>query len=530
MVLFFLFIFNVLVATYIPKVDCVNVDDIRGLFPIIDSSIARRIMQLMRGELQLERSGSSLVNVLPSAFESRTCGPASDPASMNVDLCVIIQTTCHITDGELEAARNIIVQTAERFGTDVSLSIVGYSDKPKVLVEFQENGGILLERMRKMRLRRRIQRCRDCEAATGDALRTCREILIHQGRDNRYFPDAIMIFTDGVSMKSKFTMNEDRAETIVEALLNKREGIITIVSTFNNSAGRHSGFDEWHALNSPSNMDGVTQLDPFPATDPNAHVYTRSLVFNDEPSFSLDETLTAMHVRSFKKQIYTAIPGCSDPCNQFADIVIIIDRSESIAVSDLQIVLDFFIFLLGESLIEPDTGLQFAIYSYNGEIYKHSTVGQYTTKEELIRVVKSIPLETAKYTDTGIAINQAMTDLLVNGREESRKTIIIATDGRAWRPRAKRADSTLAIRAAKIAAAREVEIYIIGLPSRYGHMDGMTEWSQLASEPIECTIVNMQRPNATFDDLYLAGIMLTNELCKKGADSSVCTFQNNDFD
>ncbi|CAH1779218.1 unnamed protein product [Owenia fusiformis] len=493
----------------------VDIETLNNSIPI-DEEYAQILMMLLRGdEVRTDRGRLPPPEIpsLPVGFNIPKCGALRDPGAINLDLCFIIQLSCHISLTEIEQAKSIMYQTAERLGSFVSIAVVAYSDDAEEIIEFQENGGDFLDAVEK--IKRKPDNCRHCNANTDIALNLCGDILRNKGRPDNIYPNAIMIFTDGVTMKSKFTMDRDRRRTIKAADMNALDGATTIVGMFNNTDGHFTGEKEWNAINSPSTRDGVAKLMPFPVSDTSG-------------AFQLDDGLYidvfADHAaRPAPSDLYMALPGCAKPCIQFSDVVIIIDRSLSIPVNDLALVIKFFKSFIENSDINYESGLQVAVISYNSKVMIHADFGKNFSKAELLQKMDDIPVRTAKYTDTASAFIYARHIIKRGAREGSRRNIILATDGRSRGPGDSGPDSTLTIKLANIIKADNTTIYALGLPNK-NLIDGLEEWNSIASEPLGCTVINMQQEGFGFKDLFLVGVMLTNELCKDDISQSPCGF------
>ncbi|CAH1779215.1 unnamed protein product [Owenia fusiformis] len=526
----------------------IGIDLLKIYFPALTQKIeengkdierhASNLMDRVRGEINemmMERSGEPLPP-LPggfNSFQNERCGPiGDDPRTLNGDLCVILQKTCHITEEEFEFARQTLAESFEMFGSDMSVTLITYKDDIQVDIPFQPISGSVLLAIEELEYQKQGRanrfRCEHCQALTYKALEKCREILETEGRDDRYFPNLVISFTDGVTFKNKFNWESERRKTLQEAQALQDMQAVSVVVMFNNTAGSYTGDDEWNALHIPSTVPGVKAVGPIDITDPSAAFGLPDVlrpVLGDD--VQQDEVFLPGSQSGFLGQsLFQAFPACPDPCTQFADVALIIDRSDSIPTPDIERVLRFFTFFINESTVDFASGLQFAIFTYNGEVYQHAFLGKHRDKQTLLNIMDAIPRTNAKYTETGKALNLAYRHLLMFNRRGARKTILIASDGRTWPVGFKFTNSRSTIAAASIAKRNNITIYMLGMPNLRGANTGMNEWTRVASEPIGCTIVNMQIPGFNYTHLYLAGVALTNELCKKDDSASKCVFKH----
>ncbi|CAH1779219.1 unnamed protein product [Owenia fusiformis] len=425
--------------------------------------------------------------------------------SLNVDICLALQTSCHLKADQLEKARAIMVEITERLGEDAHIAAITYADRAYMDMNLtvSTDDKRLARKIRLIDLE--FKRCWHCKAQTHKALETCRHELIYRGRDDQFFPNVIVIFTDGFSFNNKFDYDTPKRKTKRESDVNKAEGIITIVGTFGDLDAGYNATIEWLEIHAPSALNGMRQTSPFG-------------VMHD---------VAASSSRDIVHDILSQVPICSSPCNQFADIMLVLDRSDSIPVEDLDKTLNFFRDFIEQSVVNENGGLQFGILTYNSETFMHAQLREYKTKERLMAVIDRIPRNTSMYTETDDAIIASTVQLIRRPRLGARRIIIIATDGRSWAKGDKFPRSKATIDASKFAKSRGIDIFVVGLPNYMEQNSGFdSEWRFVGSHPIGCTVINMQRPTVTYDDLYVAGILLTNELCKPSLEKTGCIFKH----
>ncbi|CAH1772970.1 unnamed protein product [Owenia fusiformis] len=415
------------------------------------------------------------------------------------DYCFIVQTSCRETEERraevLKSVKDDILTILDK-AANPSFSLVTYSKDAKVILPWSSE----VEKIKEVWGETKNEECTDCQALTYKALDACRKLF--KNKDKNGFSDHIIIFTDGITRGDFYTdINEVKTKTMNAALEIQREGSINIqvvrIPPTKSNIIDASGVDEWSIL---PRIAHVGQHDYHPELIPCSNL-----------GVNKDQTIN-IHL----------LYGTGQPCCAAADVVFILDKSNSIKTKDIVLLLDFFKNYLNvqKTILEPamlnrTEGLQIALLTYGGKVTIHSKLGQHG-KTDLIKIVKKISTRTTKFTSTHIALEKALEQLKTSKRE-CKKTVVIATDGRTWKPKQRAVDSGEdTIKAAKKLKDYGAELRIVGLPNNNNIIDGYErEWKHMASEPIGCTIVDMQRPseNGSFEDLDLVNLYLTEQIC-----------------
>ncbi|CAH1772972.1 unnamed protein product [Owenia fusiformis] len=446
-----------------------------------------------------QRKGFEL-NLGPEYWDNK-CQVVSHKETLG-DFCFIIQTSCRENEDHrskiLKSVKDDIFEILHSTQSP-TFSLVTYSKDATVILPCSTEVGNIEDVWRES-----VESvCDDHTAVTYKAIEACHELFknkVHNG-----VPDNTIIFTDGISKEDGFTIRNARDKTILAALKMKKENTMSIqvvkILPINNAVAI-TGDEEWNIL--PHHV--VTQFN-VPSV-PFLHL-----------GINNDQTIKIGLLEIYRTD--KTIPPC---CT--ADVVFILDRSNSILPKNVDHLLEFLDDFLDaqDKIVEPNMidkseGLQIALLTYGGGVTIHSKLGQHG-KDDLIKIVNEIPRTTTKYTSTHIALKMALKQFKTSNRKQYdhvRKIVVLATDGRTWKVKKKRVDSGAStIKAALKLKKYGAEVYIIGLPNHNDKNDGYErEWKHMASRPINCTIVDMQRPSegGVFEDLKWVGIHLTEEIC-----------------
>ncbi|CAH1800552.1 unnamed protein product [Owenia fusiformis] len=439
---------------------------------------------------------------LPTDFFDERCKTTTEKVGNQADICFIVQTSCRETkkvqSDILESVYTDIKDILKNLHNETRFAVVPYSGKIKKNPQW-------LKRTKQVKeLIKPGKNCDDCRAVTYEALDACRKFLKESNSANDVIPDNIVIFTDGISVDQKYNMPTARRKTNQASVDIKKEGTINMQVVRMHPISKSvdlNGNEEWNAMKVRYGRDKIT---------------IRELGLRNKQT--VDIAVTA----STKEDTEV------DPCCT-ADVVFILDRSNSIRKPDVDRLLEFFADFIDaqQKILQPKKkdrheGLQIALLTYGPTVEVHSSLGQHG-KAGLIDVAKKIPRTTNKYTSTHLALEAAGHQL--NGKRARkephvRKIVVIATDGRTWKVNERNVDSGEdTIAAARKLKKDKVEIYVVGLPNHDENNDGYErEWKHMASKSINCTIVNMQKldengKRESFDQLKYVGIHLTEEIC-----------------
>ncbi|CAH1798447.1 unnamed protein product [Owenia fusiformis] len=481
--------------------EAVGINSLKAVYDVLDPALWYKLqrgeVKLGEGEMQA-RAGFEFN--LTDAFWADKCVPKSRLETYG-DYCFIVQTSCRESEARraevLKSAKNDILEIIKK--ADIStFSLVTYSKDAKVELSWSSDVG----QIGNILDNRQEGTCDDCKAETHKALDACNNLFKQKEKDEA--PDNIIIFTDGISIDNKYNMENSRKLTNDKAfdIKNQKQHPISSIQVIRihptESPVERTGVDEWKPISYTNTPD------TFPA---NTVVCPNLGVQKDQ---SVELVLGEISI-----PLEDQVPCCT------ADVVFIVDRSNSITKPDLSDLLEFLDdFLKASKILSPTAVdrinyLQIAILSYNRRVYTHAKLGQYG-KEGLIKAARKIPRKTATYTQTHIALAAAQKELQSSrARPNVRKIVVICTDGRTWKANRRVVDSGAdTIKAAQKLKDIGAEIYVAGLPNHKENNDGYErEWKKIGSEPINCTVVNMQIPGASFKDLIWVGIHLTEEIC-----------------
>ncbi|CAH1772287.1 unnamed protein product [Owenia fusiformis] len=436
-----------------------------------------------------------------------------------VDLCFIVQISCRCTCGEtlilLDGITSDINKIIGSVGNDSSYMVVTYSKDAKQIINWSSTASSLPRDL--------IvggETCDDCKARTQEALSKCKELLkVNNENNNReWVPDVIVTFTDGLSWSDKYDVGYKYRQDTIQAILNiRRDCNYTAVRPFKipDCEQNYVESDEWPLLEyTPSSMADFVKVE---VKNLHTNPYETNIpVIQAE----LDES-------------------CRICCN--ADIVLVIDRSNSITPENINIVLEFYSDFIAaqEHILDPhdpatlstDPGLRFAIISYNRRIFIHANLG-FHNQTQLIDIIAAIPRTTDKYTHTDEALIEAKRQFNQFGRPDLlvRKIALVGTDGRTWKyPSRSVYTGPATIDAANAIKDDGGEIYMLGLPNKSNRTDGYErEWIYLASEPINCTILDFNKGGGQYlkEHLEYAALHFTTQFCTQGP-GAVCLLPEN---
>ncbi|CAH1774882.1 unnamed protein product, partial [Owenia fusiformis] len=409
----------------------------------------------------------------------------------NTDLCFIVQISCPSNKRVLNKIIEDINRIISNVGNQSCYTIIIYSKTAKKFIDWTDAKKQLIKKFKPPR------KCDDCQAQLPTALDLCKKQLKEKNENSRdIVPDVIVTYTDGLSFISKFDKTY-QITTVIPKLLEVKQCPNTAGRAF--KVGDYSyASDEWTLLE----FDNTNILN---------YIHIKNLNINPH-------AVEIPAVEGITKEGDPII--CPHCCN--ADVVIIIDRSESILLPDIENVLKFFedfIMALKYKILPlapPGPGLRFAILTYNCPVYIHCHLGA-NNHTGLIKCVKGIPHATGKYTNTADALKEAHKQFSLYGRNsvEVREIVIIATDGRTWECNARTVSDppTATIAAAKDLKDAGKEIYVYGLPNHKGLVDGCKrEWIHVASDPKACHIIDFTEGTFSEEDLLLGGTHLVKEI------------------
>ncbi|CAH1781825.1 unnamed protein product [Owenia fusiformis] len=506
-------------ALIIPNTEGVDVDKIKALYSKLPKHLLEKLFSNKKedslADVVMGRSGFDIP--IPEGFFESQCLVSNPPPDDCADICFIIQTSCMENAGAVMVSIQRDINTImAKLSNQSRFTIVTYSDEARSIGGWVKYDGAVDTEMNETG-----STCDDCKAQTHKALQMCQDrfqVLEENDADvEKHFLKNIIIFTDGISFNRKGDMGAAKQSTINKALIIKATTQINmqVVKIITTQPGDDvTGDDEWGALD----MDAGSKFQDV--------LNVNGLgVYGDQ---DVDIGFLPCGVELIE-----------DPVCCTADVVFIIDQSNSIKKKDIHTLLEFFddFVKIQEKILEPGFidrtgGLQIALITYGGSVTVWAHLGDYG-KAGLINVISKIPRKTTKYTHTHEALDAALEELQTYGRTTLnyvRKIVVIATDGRTWMKGDKQAyNGNKTIDAAKRIKDYGGEIYLVGLPNYKGRSDGYErEWKYIATEPKDCTIVNMQKPgkDGPFTDLEYVGLHLTKEICYTGPNVT-CPWRDN---
>ncbi|CAH1779117.1 unnamed protein product [Owenia fusiformis] len=438
-------------------------------------------------------------NVIKLA-QKRSCTPydcSDEPEIAPINLCIAIQKSCTVNNNDVKWAYEHAKGLIKNIDNAGFISTVIYSDEGEVQHKLRREPDTKLKSLNKPFKKFKPPRnpeCEDCKANTKSAIQKCWDEF---NRTKNTLQDVMIIYTDGVSFDTRFNLAEERQITIEHAEGNRARNIQTFVIKYKNPNGPIKGDFEWRALNNPGALADLPHPEPM----------------------SLTKNFKAT---DFLKDVCGSIPDCTPKppsCGEI-DLVLIIDRSNSITVPNIKRTIKFLGSMV-KNLQVDSAHIRVGIISYNQIVYVHSDVNEALSKKDVLARIATIPTSNALATHTHEALAKAR-EMLNNSsrRGTAKQVIVVATDGQTWLLKdnvggyAAKHNSPITVEEARRAKEEGAELFTIGLPNRGGAIRGREEeWIPMSSDPYECHFIDMTEPDVTFDDLVFARFHILTQLC-----------------
>ncbi|CAH1781824.1 unnamed protein product [Owenia fusiformis] len=458
---------------------------------------------------QSGRSGDIDIDVDPQFFDE-FCKPKVEVLK-NGDVCFVVQTSCRNNKKDFQNVMKSITNDMADILTELDdqtmYSTVTYSGTTKIVAKWRQNlGKINTGKLKGGKL------CEDCRARTDLAIDQCKEMFDDKKIAGRDVPKTIVLFTDGVSFDSKYqNQNITRDLTNQKLIQIHNENKISLqVVRIKEDPGATIEVDyEWPQMNHISgemkdtvNIDDLGEKD-----DQDVDIRIVGEVEIDDP-----ELMT---------------PCCT------ADVVFVLDTSDSITKKDVALLLDFIhgfievqLKIIDPNALDKHEGLQIAVLTYCGTVKIVANLGE-QGREELMLTIDAINRDTVNchYTSTHLALREAYAQLTGPNQRIAphvRKIVVLATDGRTWKVGHNKVyggpDTIDA--AQKIKDDLKGEVFVVGLPN-YKQRPDVGEWMAMSSPPKNCTFVDMRE--GTFEDLNSVGKYLTKKICLQ-SNAEFCYF------
>ncbi|CAH1779114.1 unnamed protein product, partial [Owenia fusiformis] len=326
-----------------------------------------------RGRGNPQDASDAIRNVLVRGrAQQNICSPYSctdKPKIAPINLCIAIQKSCTVSYSEVKWAYEHAKGLIKTINNAAMISTVIYSDKAKVQPKIRRLQG---KRVKGALLRKfkpkKDEECEDCKSNTKDAIQKCWEEF---NRTKNTLQDVMIIYTDGVSFDTRFNLAEERNNTLKKAKESHEKNIQTFVIKYKNQKGSIKGDVEWNALNNPGVLKDLQHPEPM----------------------SLTKDFKAS---TFLTDYCEAIPDCTQKPPQCGkiDLVLIIDRSNSIQFSDIKRTIKFLSNMVKNLQVDSDH-IRVGIISYNQIVYVHSDVNEALSKVEVLARIDEIPSSNA---------------------------------------------------------------------------------------------------------------------------------------
>ncbi|CAH1796595.1 unnamed protein product [Owenia fusiformis] len=371
-----------------------------------------------------------------------------------MDLLFAVDTSCSVTQDQLDIVRDTMFEIVDRTEFRVSgnrnlVAGLTYSkgSQHEFFFDTYDSKADVLTAIRNFNMTPA-----GCRTHTFNALKVIQEnyydLMMHGSRAE--FRDVIVVFTDGMTYPNRKQKKTKEYAAMLKAM---NPGVKVFVVQLDNIEN-NDGLDEFRMIAS----------DPF--SDHN--------VLLEDAEQAAEDLFSLLPKDCVEEEI---------KCEAVVDVVLVMDRSNSIEIDDLKLLVDFFRELASQFDIDTNVA-RFAAISYNNAVYKHfplsGPTAHHDRRSTINWIVEGIPLTTDKNTRTDLALVNATEILDTEGREGVRKIIFLATDGNTIK--AKHAPDT--IEAAKAAKRKGYQIFCVGLPNNNGRTNGIDEWRQVASKPL----------------------------------------------
>ncbi|CAH1788652.1 unnamed protein product [Owenia fusiformis] len=494
----------------------VDINAVKAIFDVADS---QTWIDFLKDPSKAGRSGLIVIDLGPNFFDAACEGEKTQVVGRNGDVCFIVQTSCR-NYNVMKSIKKDIKDILGKLKYESFYTTITYSDNARQAKAQNKRWIVNAKRVYPGRLRVG-EDCNDCQARTDKALEKCEEYFNDTALNGREtVPKTIVLFTDGVSFGDKFMELEATRKLTIDKLIEIQkvqrgyelalqvvkinQPSHTAISTFN---------DEWGMMSY------------IPAKFPE-RVHVNKLGENNDQDVEI--------AVAGEKLVDELVPK---PCCT-ADVVFIIDTSDSINSTDIQLLLDFVhgFIEVQEKMLNPKAddktyGLQIAVLTYCGAVKVHATLGE-KSREELMTIIDGISNKSCTFTSTHLALKSALhqLDKTPKARKEPhvRKIAVLATDGRTYKVGTNQAytgpDTINAAKAIKNIGDGRGEVFLVGLPNKKLKTTGVNdEWPHLPSAPTKCNFVDMR--NGTFEDLSAVGKYLTKKICYE-KDAAFCFFDD----
>ncbi|CAH1792798.1 unnamed protein product, partial [Owenia fusiformis] len=277
----------------------------------------------------------------------------------------------------------------------------------------------------------------------------------------------VIIMTDGVPFSSNDEQAREQAlvDTIEQGALNADVGISTMVVQLPNKNGNYptEKHDVFESL--------VSKMRFYHTVEPNTDLEKLGRIFFED--------------------LVKFWPCCYN-CMAKIDLCFVLDRSNSIKVSDIILAKEFLKELSDSFLVNYDENAvdepkwehaMIGVSTYNSRVYQHSLGKDCKDNACVHQKIESIPNTHKKYTETDDALRNVRELCLgphVTRGRNIPKVSLLATDGNTWERYTTFINSQKTIDVAKDLRAANISVDIIGLPNYKEHV-GIEEWMGVAS-------------------------------------------------
>ncbi|CAH1786676.1 unnamed protein product [Owenia fusiformis] len=420
------------------------------------------------------------------------------PKSLCIDLVFMVDTSCSVAGADFPRIQKFITDMVDGFeelsplATRVGLGMFDMGARVIVPIDQFSDKEQLKDAITSARWKDE-----GCRTNTDVALQLVRDDPgLLGGRKEEGKTRIMVMITDGIPFYKGNEKSEQQAidDTIAQATLNKKDGIIGIVVMVRNKDGEIIPEDKHYIFDA---------------------------IATDKLKFAIDDLVEGVKV-VFKALAHFRCPYI---CSKKLDIVFALDRSNSITRENINKTKTFFK-TLTKSFTLGMNHTCIAMISYNKRVYNHFNLAD-SHKYDIVKLINKVPDDNGMYTNTHKALKKARQEIFRHSTrgDTTTKVTVVATDGVTWIA-GNIAESPPNRRNPTIAEGYYYSLFrynlvLIGVPN-FNHKYGYEEWIRTATDPDfdpnnpesspDDNIFNLQ-DGSSFDDLTSVAPYIAEQIC-----------------
>uniref|UniRef100_A0A8C5F2N1 VWFA domain-containing protein n=1 Tax=Gopherus evgoodei TaxID=1825980 RepID=A0A8C5F2N1_9SAUR len=239
---------------------------------------------------------------------------------------------------------------------------------------------------------------------TGDALRYMKSLFVKAARDS--VPKLLIVITDGES--------QDQVTKAAEEL--RQEGIIIYAIGVKNAVKKE-------LKDIAGTEDRMFFVNDFDSLKLIKHDIVQDICSPEVVGKYIQE-----EIPNFVFSLFFSFPACK---NMKADIILLVDSSESIHPVDFQKMKDFMQLIVNRSDIGSDK-VQIGLLQFSSEPQEEFQLNQYGSKADLRKAISGIrPIKSGTMTGKALTFASSYFDEPKGGRSRVKQYLIVITDGEA---------------------------------------------------------------------------------------------------